>query len=61
MDLHAGASGLQVHHSSGSMAIATVAVATTTPNVSNAVINLIIIRVLPKRGEYEASGRASGH
>jgi hypothetical protein len=39
---HAGASGLQLHDPSGSIAIAIVAIAMPTPNVNNAVVNLII-------------------
>jgi hypothetical protein len=43
--LHPGASGFQLHHPCGSIAIAVVAIAIPTPKVSNAVANLIIIRV----------------
>lgn len=43
---HAGASGLQLHDPSGSTAIAVVAYAMQTPNVSNVVVNLIIVNVL---------------
>jgi hypothetical protein len=45
---HAGASGLQLHHPCGSIAIAVVAIAIPTPNVSSAVVNLIIASILVK-------------
>jgi hypothetical protein len=43
IDLHAGASGLQLHQPSGSTAITLVAVAMRRASVSNTVINLIIV------------------
>jgi hypothetical protein len=46
--LHAGASGLQLHHPCGSIAIAVVAIAIPTPNDSSAVVNLIIASTLLK-------------
>jgi hypothetical protein len=59
--LHAGASGLQLHHPSGSIAIAVVAIAIPTPKVSNAVANLIIIRVSSLRDNESCKADLAEH